>query len=248
VVTDRLDPFPTDWQRALAVVAHPDDLEYGAGAAVAAWTRAGKDVAYLLVTRGEAGIDGIPPGESASIREVEQRRSAEIVGVSGVEFLDHPDGVIEYGIALRRDIAEAIRRHRPELVVTGNFHDTWGDGSWNSPDHRAVGRATLDAVTDAGNRWIFPDLTDQEFTEQGLTPWSGVRYVAVAGSPYLTHAVDITDTLAVGVEALRAHRRYLEGLGQDPMAEPPRLLEGMAAALAPRFGGRLATGFQLYVF
>jgi LmbE family N-acetylglucosaminyl deacetylase len=243
VVTDQLEPLPTDWRRALAVVAHPDDLEYGVAAAVAAWTRAGKEVAYLLATRGEAGIDGIPPLESARIREAEQRRSAEIAGASVVEFLDHPDGVIEYGIPLRRDIVAALRRHRPELLVTGNFHDTWDGSYWNTPDHRAVGRAVLDAVSDTGNRWIFPDLV-----EQGLSPWSGVRYVAVAGSPYPTHAVDITNTLPVGVEALRAHRTYLEGLGQDPMADPQRFLEGMAASLAPRFGGRPATGFQLYTF
>ncbi|HEX2418559.1 MAG TPA: PIG-L deacetylase family protein [Micromonosporaceae bacterium] len=242
-MTGQLEPVPADWQRALAVVAHPDDLEYGAVSAIAAWTRAGKQVAYLLITRGEAGIDGIPPAESARIRETEQRRSAEIAGASAVEFLDHPDGVIEYGISLRRDIAAGIRRHRPELLLTGNFHDTWGGTFWNSPDHRAVGRAALDAVTDAGNRWIFPDLV-----HEGLGPWSGVRYVAVAGSPHPTHAVDVTDTLSVGVEALRAHRAYLEGLGHHPMADPQRFLESMAASLAPRFGGRMSTGFQLYTF
>ncbi|HEX6077844.1 MAG TPA: PIG-L deacetylase family protein [Micromonosporaceae bacterium] len=242
-MTDQLEPLPTDWRRALAVVAHPDDLEYGVAAAVAAWTRAGKEVAYLLATRGEAGIDGIPPLESARIREAEQRRSAEIAGASTVEFLAYSDGVIEYGITLRRDIAAAIRRHRPELLVTGNFHDTWDGSYWNTPDHRAVGRAVLDAVSDTGNRWIFPDLV-----EQGLSPWSGVRYVAVAGSPYPTHAVDITDTLPVGVEALRAHRTYLVGLGDHPMADPEGFLETVASLVAPRFGGRMATGFQLYTF
>src|SRR4051794_7506094 len=58
---ERLEPMPSDWRRALAIAAHPDDLEYGAAAAVAAWTGGGRTVAYLLVSRGEAGIDGMPP-------------------------------------------------------------------------------------------------------------------------------------------------------------------------------------------
>ena len=166
-------PFPDDWSRALAVVAHPDDLEYGAAGAVARWTAEGRTVTYLLVTRGEAGIDTIPPAECGPLREAEQRAAARIVGVDVVEFLDHADGTIEYGPALRRDIARAIRRHRPELLITGNHHPTWPGGNLNSPDHRAVGQAAIDAVADAGNRWLFP--------EPGLDPWPGVRWVAVFG-------------------------------------------------------------------
>ena len=118
-------PLPDDWSRALAVVAHPDDLEFGAAGAVARWTAEGRSVVYLLVTRGEAGIDTIPPAECGPLREAEQRAAARIVGVDVVEFLDHADGTIEYGPALRRDIAHAIRRHRPDVVITGNHHSTW---------------------------------------------------------------------------------------------------------------------------
>src|SRR5438105_15706840 len=107
--------LPLDIQvgRVLAVVAHPDDLEYGAAAAVAAWTDAGQEVVYVLATRGEAGIDGMEPAAAGAAREAEERDSAALVGVHEVEFLDHHDGVIEYGVPLRRDIAAAIRRHRP---------------------------------------------------------------------------------------------------------------------------------------
>jgi LmbE family N-acetylglucosaminyl deacetylase len=143
------EPFPDDWSRALAVVAHPDDLEFGAAGAVARWTAEGRHVTYLLVTRGEAGIDTIPPAECGPLREAEQRAAARIVGVEVVEFLDHPDGTIEYGPALRRDIAHAIRRHRPDLVITGNHHAAWPGGNRNTPDHRAVGQAAIDAVADA---------------------------------------------------------------------------------------------------
>lgn len=237
---EQLEKFPTDWTRALAIAAHPDDLEYGAAGAIAGWTQAGKDVRYLLVTRGEAGIDSLPPAQCAPLREAEQIAGAAEVGVSVVEFLDHADGVIEYGPALRRDLAAAIRRHQPELIITGNYHDQWPGGGWNTPDHRNVGRATLDAVGDAGNRWIFPELGEQN------EPWSGVRYVAVSGSPQATHGVDITDTMDRAVASLQAHEEYLTGLGGHPMASAREFLEFLADMAAPAFGGRRASTFELF--
>jgi len=108
-----MKPMPEDWERAVAVVAHPDDLEYGAAAAVARWTRQGKKVSYLLATRGEAGIAGRAPAVVGPLRMEEERRSAGVVGVTEVEFLDHADGLVEYGIPLRRDLAAAFRRLRP---------------------------------------------------------------------------------------------------------------------------------------
>ncbi|NJP48716.1 PIG-L family deacetylase [Streptomyces sp. SBST2-5] len=238
----QLSPMPEDWQRALAVVAHPDDLEYGCSAAIASWTDAGREVAYVLATRGEAGIDTLPPEECAPLREQEQRASAAVVGVSTVEFLDHRDGVIEYGPALRRDIAAAIRRHRPELVITLNHRDTWGGTQWNTPDHVAVGRATLDAAADAGNRWIFPELT-----EQGLEPWDGVRWVAVAGSSSPTHAVDATEGMERAVRSLLEHRAYIEALtDRDPEEYVREFLIGFAREAGKRFGGRPAVTFELF--
>ncbi len=232
-----LGPFPDNWQRALAVMAHPDDMEYGGAAAVAAWTRAGKQVTYLLLTKGEAGIDSLPPDECARVRVEEQRASAAIVGVDEVEFLDHPDGVLEYGLGLRRDIAAAIRRHRPEVVLATNHRETYGGTHLNMADHRVAGQATIDAVRDAANRWVFPDLADA-----GLDRWSGVAHLAVVASPHATHAVDVTDTFDVGVASLRAHAAYLRGLG-DP--DPEEFLRGGAEAVAERFGGRLGVSFEL---
>ena len=241
-MTNQLQPLPDDWHKALAVVAHPDDLEYGGSAAVAVWTDAGKEVAYLLATRGEAGIDTVPPERCAALREQEQRDSAAVVGVTSVEFLDHRDGVVEYGPALRRDIAAAIRRHRPELVITLNHRDTWGDSVWNTPDHVAVGRATLDAAADAGNRWIFPELT-----EQGLEPWNGVRWVAVAGSSAPTHAVDATKGLDRAVASLVAHRTYIEALtDEDPEHYARTFLTEVAQEVGERFGGRPAVAFEVF--
>ncbi|WP_424215312.1 PIG-L deacetylase family protein [Streptomyces sp. BI20] len=235
--------MPADWTRALAVVAHPDDLEYGCAAAIAQWTEAGKDIVYLLATRGEAGIDGIEPTACAALREAEQIASAAEVGVSVVEFLDHADGVVEYGPALRRDIAAAIRRHRPELVLTLNPYDTWPGNHWNTPDHKAVGRATLDAASDAGNRWIFPEL----LAEQGLAPWDGVRWVAVSGSPHADHAVPAEPGLERAIRSLLAHRAYIEALtDQDPEEYARTFLAGVAGSQAGRYGGRPAVAFELF--
>lgn len=234
--------MPDDWRRALAVVAHPDDLEYGCSAAIAAWTEAGREVTYVLATRGESGIDTLEPGECGPVREREQRASAGVVGVTEVEFLDHRDGVIEYGTALRRDIAAAIRRYRPELVITLNHRDTWGGVAWNTPDHVAVGRATLDAAGDAGNRWIFPELADR-----GLEPWNGVRWVAVAGSSSPTHAVEATPGLERAVRSLLEHRTYIEVLtDEDPETYVRDFLTGYAEKAGERFGGRPAVAFELF--
>jgi LmbE family N-acetylglucosaminyl deacetylase len=179
----------------------------------------------------------MPPGEAARVREAEQRESAAIVGVEEVEFLNHPDGLIHYGLELRRDIAAAIRRHRPEVVATVNHRETYGGRYLNMADHRWTGLATIDAVRDAGNRWVFTDLA-----EAGLEPWQGVRHLAVVASPQPTHAVDVTGTFELGVASLRAHRAYLEGLGSP---DPEAFLRSGAEDAAARFGGRLAVTFEL---
>ncbi len=237
-----LAAFPDGWERALVIAAHPDDIEWGAAAAVAAWTAAGKVVVYVLVTSGEAGIDTMDPEGATVTRQAEEHASASIVGVADVEFLGHPDGRVEENLALRRDLAGAIRRYRPNVVVAQNHDERWGPDAgagWNSADHRAVGRATVDAVSDAGNRWIFPELAANE-------PWNGVQWIAIAGSARGTHAVDVTDVLDVGVASLAAHAEYLRALGtEDPEAFARQTLSGQTTAVAERFGGRAGIAFEL---
>ncbi|MEU4316429.1 PIG-L deacetylase family protein [Nocardia sp. NPDC024068] len=232
--------LPEDWQRALVIVAHPDDIEYGVAAAVARWTGQGKDVRYVLATSGEAGIAGMPPAESGPLREAEERASAAVVGVREVEFLGYPDGRIEAGPPLRRDLAAAIRRHRPELVVLAHFGPTWAPGFVNSADHRAVGRAGLDAVSDAGNEWIFPEIA-------ALAPWTA-RWAAVAVPTGATHGVDVTDTVEVAQASLAEHRRYLEVLSPEPVAEQARSVVEMTTAPITGFPAARAVGFELYTF
>jgi LmbE family N-acetylglucosaminyl deacetylase len=232
--------MPDDWQRALIIAAHPDDIEYGLSAAVAVWTAAGKEVHYLLATRGEAGIAGMPPSEAGPLREAEERASAAAVGVSEVEFLDQRDGVIENGPALRRELAAAIRRHRPDLVVTGYFGATWtppgvSPAYVNSADHRALGQGVLDAVADAGNEWIFPDLDEP--------PWTGVQYIAVQEMGDPPHVVDVGAGVEQAVASLSEHRRYLERLSDVPVGEQARQVIDMATLTED---GARRVGFRLY--
>src|SRR5579864_7993673 len=131
-----LPPFPADaFERVLCVVAHPDDVEYGTSSAVAAWTSQGVEVAYLLLTRGEAGMDASAPEQTAQLRMREQIAGSAAVGVSQVDFLGYPDGVLVYSVGMRRDIARAIRRQRPDAVVVGSWEAESVVGL-NQADHR----------------------------------------------------------------------------------------------------------------
>jgi LmbE family N-acetylglucosaminyl deacetylase len=240
-MTEPLEPVDESWSTALAIVAHPDDLEYGTAAAIARWTAQGKRVVYCLATSGEAGIDGMAPEQAGPLRAEEQRASAAIVGVDVVEFMGHADGVLEYGLPLRRDIARAVRRHRPDVVITGNYHDTWGPGMLNQADHIALGRAVLDGVRDAANRWVFRELLDE-----GFPPWHA-KQVLVAGGR-AGHGVDVTEHFDAGVASLEAHAQYLAGLGSHPMSEPREFLESFARAAGTRLGCTFAVGFEVIDF
>ena len=238
---DRLTQVTEDWETALCVVAHPDDLEFGGAAAVARWTGQGKRVVYCMVSSGEAGIDGMDPDQCRKVREREQIESAAIVGVTEVDFLRLPDGILEYGVDLRRAITAVVRRHRPDIVVTNNFRDTWGGSNLNQADHIATGKASLDAVRDAGNRWVFRDQVESG----GLEPWGGVREVWAAASPGSQHAVEVTDTFDAGVASLRAHRAYIDGLGWADF-DPAEFLEGVTRAAGSRLGVPHAVRFEVF--
>ncbi len=102
--------------RVLVVTAHPDDVDFGCGATVAIWTAAGVEVAYCIVTNGDAGgFDrDVPRSAIAGIRQDEQRKAAAALGVTDVDFLGYPDGRLTVSHELRRDIARVIRRVRPD--------------------------------------------------------------------------------------------------------------------------------------
>jgi LmbE family N-acetylglucosaminyl deacetylase len=197
-------PPRTDVERALVVSAHPDDVDFGAAGTVARWVDEGVDVTYLVVTRGDAGgFDDTPRHQMPLLREAEQRAAAKAVGVERVEFLDgYGDGTLTPSLPLRRDITRAIRRYRPERVLTSSPLRRWeriaGPGH---PDHLAVGEATTCAIyPDARNPFAHPEL----LRDEGLEPWV-VREVWYHGGPDPDHMVDITATYPRKISALLAH-------------------------------------------
>jgi LmbE family N-acetylglucosaminyl deacetylase len=232
--------FPEDWQTALAIVAHPDDLEYGAASAIARWTSQGKTVVYVMVSRGEAGMNDRHPSEVGPLRSQEEINAARAVGVNAVEFLEHPDGVIEYGLPLRRDISRAIRSHRPDVILTLSHHLQFPSGHLNQSDHRHVGIAVFDAARDAANQWVFPELLNQ-----GLEPWDGVRFVAVFGPNEPTHGIDVTGFWEQGLESLRQHRAYLEYMGDESTEKTFRFLTAHAVEAGNAIGCEHAVTVEL---
>jgi LmbE family N-acetylglucosaminyl deacetylase len=189
--------------RILVIVAHPDDVDFGAAGTVARWTDAGIDVVYCLVTDGEAGGSdpSITRADMATLRRHEQTEAADRVGVHDLRFLGYPDGRVEATLGLRKDLARVIRQVRPDRVVCPSPERDYVRPGISHPDHRAVGSAALDAVyPDARNPFAFPDLLAGE----GLEPWI-VREVWIVGTSAPTHYVDVTETFPRKVAALRAH-------------------------------------------
>ncbi|MDN5764692.1 MAG: PIG-L family deacetylase [Humibacillus sp.] len=220
----------TSFQSVLCVAAHPDDLEYGAAAAVDKWVHAGKTVTYLLATRGEAGIDTMSPDRAGPAREQEERNGAAAVGVDVVDFLDgFTDGTVEYGLALRRALARQIRIRRPDLILSLTHEESFAGGGLNQADHRAVGLAVIDARADAGNRWIYPELV-----QDGHEPWS-TKQVFACNDPAPTHFVDVTGHFDAAVASLSAHEQYLAALGPDYPA-PAELLSSILGGGAASLG------------
>lgn len=232
------------FQSVMCVVAHPDDIEYGLSAAVDRWVKAGKTVTYLLASRGEAGIDTMHPDEAGPIREAEERAGAKIVGVDVVDFLDFRDGVIEYGVPLRRELCKVMRMRRPDCVIAQG-HDVRFFNRLSQSDHRAVGLATLDAVRDCGNRWIFTDLADRAHGEagEGIEPWAGIKTVLVGASPVATHYVDVEKNLELAIASLEAHHAYNDVLPED-FPKPRELVTMILGMPAPATGHPYSVSFE----
>lgn len=239
-----MEPHPDtrEYSRVLAIVAHPDDIEYGFVGTIARWVREGKTVSYLLASRGEAGIDDpkLSIQDVAELREREQRAAAAAVGVTDVEFLDFRDGMITYGLPLRLALARAIRQKRPEVVVTHNFDTTWFGQIPNHADHRAVGLATMDAILDASLRFSFPELE-----AEGLAPWKGVKRLYVGAANDCNVSVDVTETMDAAVAALRAHAVYTQ---MFPDFDPDTFLRGAAAEAGSQIGVEYAERFKVFAY
>lgn len=190
--------LPPGGQRILVVQAHPDDAEHLCGGTIALLAREGKEVHYLLVTRGDKGSDDphLPPEHLARIREQEQREAASVLGVQTVTFLEgYSDGEVEPCLQLRREIALVIRQLRPDVVFT---FDPWKKDEVH-PDHRAVGICTVDAIACARGLWYYP-----EQLQDGITPHA-VRQIYYFATDRPNHWVDIGTVVEQKAAALRCH-------------------------------------------
>ncbi len=210
-------------ERALVVTAHPDDVDFGAAGTVAAFTGSGIEVAYCIVTDGEAGSDdaAVTPAELARLRRAEQRAAAAEVGVREVTFLGYPDGRVEAGLALRRDVTRVVRAFRPQLVLAPSPERWWDRIYASHPDHLAAGEAATCAVyPDARNPFAHPELL-----EERLDPHT-VAELWLMASPEGNMAVEITGTFEKKIAALLRHRSQIK----DPDGVVARLRAGAEAA------------------
>jgi LmbE family N-acetylglucosaminyl deacetylase len=231
-------------ERVLAVVAHPDDVDFWAGGTVACWTSAGITVTYCVLTDGDSGgfDPGVPRSAIPGIRRAEQEAAAAVLGVSDVRFLGYLDGRVEPSYELRRDITRVIRQVRPQRVLTWTPEWSWRRFHRNHPDHRAVGEAVLSAVfPDARNPFSHSEL----LSEEALEPWE-VDEVWLMGTPIPNRYVDVTETLDRKLAALRAH--------ESQTAHRDRLAEELRERLAPNGeaaglpADRFAEAFQVVNF
>lgn len=226
-------------KRVLVVVAHPDDVDFGTAGTVAFLTNHGVDVAYCLVTSGDAGGDASTHTreERSAIREAEQTAAAKEVGVTDLTFLRYPDGQVETTLALRREIARVIRMHRPDLVITQSPERNYDRIFASHPDHLATGESTLRAVyPDARNPHAFPELVGEGFVPHTVSQvWLG------GTSP--TMVVDITKTFNQKFAALSQHVSQVgEREGLEEMLKSWSRLTAKTAGMKK---GKLAEGFRV---
>jgi LmbE family N-acetylglucosaminyl deacetylase len=225
-------------ERVLVVMAHPDDVDFGAAGSVATWTDAGIEVVYCLATDGDAGGHDVSVArdEMVATRRAEQTAAAKIVGVTELHFLAHPDGRLQPTLDLRRDIARVIRQVRPQRVVCQSPERSFQRIYASHPDHLAAGEATLCAVyPDSRNPFAFPELLDE-----GHEPWS-VPEVWMMTAREQDAFVDVSEQFERKLEALRCHVSQ----HQDPAGLEP-LLRAWMSANAANAGlpeGRLAEAF-----
>lgn len=207
--TPNPDPSQT-WpaaQKILVILAHPDDPEFFCGGTLARWARAGHQIHYLLLTCGDkGGGPEITPQQLCEIRQREQAKAAAIIGAASVQFLDRADGYLVPDIDLRRDVVRAIRRERPQVLLTCDPTLLYTPfGTLNHPDHRAAGQVVLDAVFPAaGNVHYFPELLQGE----GLQPHMPREvWIALAVNPSVH--LDVTDSWETKLTALKEHRSQI---------------------------------------
>lgn len=222
------------------MTAHPDDVDFGAAGSIATWVKAGLEVAYCIVTDGDAGGSdrSMSRPDMARLRREEQRAAAAELGVTNVSFLGYPDGRLTAGIELRRDVSRAVRIFRPDRLLCQSPERNWERIGASHPDHLAAGEAAVCAAyPDARNPFAHPELL-----AEGLEPFA-VKEMWLMASPHPNRAVDITETFDRKVAALRRHESQV-----NHETDLDERLRGWASASAQAAGlgeGRLAEVFQV---
>ena len=171
-------------ESAMAIVAHPDDIEFSCAGTLARWAQAGARISFVLCTSGDVGIDEaeMTRSRATEIREDEERKAAQIIGATEVVFLREPDGLLVATLEIRRKLVREIRRFRPEVVICGDPTIVWaGDDYINHPDHRAAATAALDATFPAaGQSHLYEEFAQEGFSAHKprkvyVTMWSGAE-------------------------------------------------------------------------
>jgi LmbE family N-acetylglucosaminyl deacetylase len=224
-------------ESAMAIVAHPDDIEYSCAGTMARWAKDGARVSYVLCTSGDVGIDepGMTRSQATAIREAEQHEAAKIAGITEVIFLREPDGMLVPTLELRKKLVREIRRFKPEVVVSGDPTTVWAGADYiNHPDHRAAATAALDAVFPAAGQ---PNLFE-ELAQEGLkahkprkvyvTTWDGAEVY-----------VNIEETIDIKIRALRAHKSQMRDW------DPEKMIREWASSSATGKEMEYAEGFRV---
>jgi len=195
-------------ERAMTIVAHPDDIEFSCAGTMARWTKAGAQISYVLCTSGDVGIEelGMTRARAMEIREAEQREAAKIIGAREVIFLREPDGLLQATLELRKKLVREIRRFKPEVVVCEDPTIVWvGNDYINHPDHRAAGTAALDATFPAAGQ---PNLF-QELEEEGLFAHKPSKVYVISWGE-ADEYVNIEDTIHLKIKALKSHKSQMK--------------------------------------
>ena len=212
-MTDSREMTKPDWtkvERALVIMAHPDDPDFSCAGSAIQMARQGIEVTYMILTNGDKGNHNplVTRGQLILMRKVEQRKAAALCGVKDVLFMDEEDGFLRPTPEIRKRVCREIRRIRPQLVIT-NSPDRYvsGRGYINHPDHRNAGLVALEAIFPAAdNPMFYPDLTNDGYPPHKISQL------------YISHAeesgveVDITDDMDLKIRAILCHESQFADL------------------------------------
>jgi LmbE family N-acetylglucosaminyl deacetylase len=212
----KLPPIGHDGPKTLmAIMAHPDDIDFGSSGSVAKWCAEGWTVYYVLTTSGDKGTHepGISGQQLAAIREEEQREAARVLGVKEVFFLGLEDGFVEPNAELRERLVWLFRTYKPDVVLTWDGFRS----SFNHNDHRNTGIAVRDALFPAvRDRLYFP-----QHAEEGLGEWRA-NEILMVGSPDPNYFVDVSGFIEKKADAILAHRSQVQSHDRDELLKQMR--------------------------